>query len=52
MMNGTILKNFYPDIFFGFKEIVEYIKSCKIENKIQRNEGYKKSILEEDINEN
>tara|TARA_B100000242_G_C43050674_1_gene490855 strand:- start:336 stop:1097 length:762 start_codon:yes stop_codon:yes gene_type:complete len=47
-----ILKNFYPDIFFGFKEIVEYIKSCKIENKIQRNEGYKKSILEEDINEN
>jgi len=44
-----VLKNFYPDILFGYKSIVSFIEGLNLQNNIERNEGYKKS-LKEDLN--
>jgi len=47
-----ILKHFYPNITFSYKQIIEFLQSKNITSyKIERNEGYKNSIKMEKNNE-
>ena len=50
-LSKKILKNFYPNITFGYQQIIEFLKSQNIVNNIERNEGYKKSVNVEKNNE-